>query len=80
MQETAAISGGFAALVATIPILWLFVSLGGMKMAAPKAAVAALVLGLAANLPGREGELLFTASRYALAFTLVLGGVVFLFG
>ena len=37
------------------------------------------IASIAANLSGREGELLFTTLRYALAFTIVLGGIVFMF-
>lgn len=37
------------------------------------------IASIAANLTGREGELLFTTLQYALGFTLVLGGIVFVF-
>lgn len=72
MQETTGISGGFAALVATVPILWLFVSLGAMKMAAPKATLSALALSLALAIP-------IWAMPPVLAAKAVLDGAVFAF-
>ena len=47
MQTAMFFSGNLLAIIAVIPILWLFVSLGVMKMAAPKATLAAVAASAA---------------------------------